>query len=241
LRRTAARSRIVDVTRLFKLALAAVFLLTFAAPPAGAQGDDGRWGWYFFGIIALGVAAFFGGTALIAIGLDRAVPDPAVALAEEHVKINLTPGGVRVSTECVFQNDAEEQKTVKLTYPFGKGRGVGAAENVAVTDGAGAKTPFTQKRGSIKFGLAVPAQSRAEVIIDYDQPASGTTFIYLLGKDRRWGRGGAYTTFLVTAPAAFGEVTSVYPLDKVAERDGYVSYVYTNDEFYPQTNFAITW
>jgi hypothetical protein len=226
--------------RVLKLGLAVVLLSTLAAPPAGAQGDDIP-AWPLILLPILVVAFFFGVSTLAAIGLDRAIPDPPVALAEEHVKINLAPDGVRVSAECVFQNNADKDKTLELSYPFGKGRGVGPAEDVAVTDGAGREMPFTRKKGNVKFAVAVPAKTRLEVVIDYRQPVSGTIFSYLLGKDRFWGRGGAYTTFLVTSPAAAGKVDSVYRLDKVAEEDGCTSYVYVRDKFYPTKNFTITW
>jgi hypothetical protein len=230
--------------RVLKLGLAVVLSLTLAAPPAGAHGDEpgtGTLALILIGGIVVIVVAFYGVATLAAVGFEAAVPDPPVALAEEHVKINLAADGVSVSAECVFQNNADEDKTLELSYPFGRGRGVGPAEEVALTDGAGREMPFTRENGNIKFAVGVPAKSRLEVVIDYRQPVSGTIFRYLLGKDRRWGRAGAYTTFLVTAPATFGKVTSVYPLDKVAEDGGSVSFVYVNDEFYPQTNFTITW
>lgn len=232
------------LARVLKLGLAAVLLSTLAAAPAGAQGDDpgtGTLALIIIGGVVVVVLAFFGVSTLAAIGLDRAIPDPPVVLAEEHVKINLAPDGVNVSAECVFQNNADEDKTLELSYPFGKGRGVGPAEDVAVTDGAGAEMPFTRKKGDIKFAVAVPAKNRVEVVIDYRQPVSGTIFSYLLGKDRFWGLGGAYTTFLVTSPSAVGKVDSVYRLKKVTGENDNISYVYVRDKFYPTKNFTITW
>lgn len=232
------------LARVLKLGLAAVLLSTLAAAPAGAQGDDpgtGTLALIIIGGVVVVVLAFFGVSTLAAIGLDRAIPDPPVVLAEEHVKINLAPDGVNVSAECVFQNNADEDKTLELSYPFGSGRGVDPAEDVAVTDGAGAEMPFEWKNRNITFAVTVPARSRANVVVKYEQPVSGTTFTYLLGKDRFWGLGGAFTTFTVTAPAAAGKVDSVYRLKKVTGDGDNTSYVYVRDKFYPTKNFTITW
>lgn len=125
--------------------------------------------------------------------------------------------------------------------PFGRGWGVGPAANAAVTDGAGAEIPFARKKKNITFDVTVPAKGRASVVVKYEQPVSGTTFTYLLGKDRFWGFAGAHTAFTVTAPAAFGDVSSSYPLKKVSAKGDDAGYVFVRDDFYPQMNFTITW
>jgi len=229
------------LARVLKLGLAAVLLSTLAAP-SSAHGD---------GLSSLGLIIVIGSAAFVlvvtaavtyaAVGLDYVIPDAPFKLAEENVDIFLPPDRVSVSAEYVFQNDADKDKELELSYPFGGGRGVGPAEGVTVTDGAGAETPFAWKNKNITFGVTVPARSRASVVVTYEQPVSGTTFTYLLGKDRFWGLGGAFTTFTVTAPAAAGKVGSVYGLKKVAEDGDKTSYVYVRDKFYPTKNFTITW
>ena len=228
------------LARVLKLGLAAVLLSTLAAP--SAQGD---------GLSSLGLIIVIGSAAFVlvvtaavtyaGVGLDYVIPDAPFKLAEENVDIFLSADRVSVSAEYVFQNDGKKDKELELSYPFGKGRGVGPAEDVAVTDGAGTEIPFERKNKNINFGFTVPAGSRTEVVVKYEQPVSGTTFTYLLGKDRFWGFGGAFTTFTVTAPAALGKVDSVYRLDKVAEDGDNTSYVYVRDKFYPTKNFTITW
>jgi hypothetical protein len=242
LRRTAARSRIVDVTRLFKLALAAVFLLTLAAPPAGAQGDDlSGLGWaVLVGSVAI-VLVLVAGATVLGVGLDYVIPDAPFKLAEENVNILLSAGRVRVSAEYVFQNDGDKDKVFALRYPFGRGRGVGPAKDVTVKDPAGAEIPFERKNKSMNFDVTVPAKTKTTVAVTYEQPVSGTHFTYFLGKDRFWGLDGAFTTFSVTAPAAFGTVTSTYPLKRVSAEAGATGYVFVRDDFYPQMNFALTW
>lgn len=183
----------------------------------------------------------FGITSLAGVGLDYFVPDAPFKLAEENVDIFLSAGRVSVSAEYVFENYAEEDKKLALTYPFGRGRGVGPAAKVTVTEGAGAEIPFAWKKKNITFDVTVPAKSRASVFVKYEQPASGTIFTYPLGKDRFWGFAGAHTAFTVTAAAAFGDVSSSYPLKKVSAKGDAAGYVFVRDDFYPQMNFTITW
>jgi hypothetical protein len=230
------------VIRFFKLGLAVVLSLTLAAPLAGAQSDDlSGLGWaVLIGSVAF-VLVFTAAGTVLGVGLDYVVPDAPFKLAEENVDIHLSAGQLSVSAEYVFQNDAEKDKKLELSYPFGRGWGVGPAANAAVTDGAGAEISFAWKKKNITFGVTVPAKSRATVVVKYEQPVSGTTFTYLLGKDRFWGFAGAHTAFTVTAPAAFGDVSSSYPLKKVSAKGDAAGYVFVRDDFYPQMNFTITW
>lgn len=227
---------------IFKIGLIVVLLFTLAAPPAGAQGDDlSGLGWAILvGSVAL-VLAITAAATLLGVGLDYVVPDAPFRLAEENVDIHLSAGRVRVSAEYVFQNDADEEKTLELRYPFGRGWGVEPAANVAVTDGAGAEIPLAWKKKEITFGVTVSAKSRANVVVKYEQPVSGKTFTYPLGKDRFWGFAGAHTAFTVTAPPAFGDISSSYPLKKVSAKGDAAGYVFVRDDFYPQMNFTITW
>lgn len=229
------------MTRLLKLALAAVLLLTLAAPPAGAQDDLSGLGWaVLVGSVAI-VLVLVAGATVLGVGLDYVIPDAPFKLAEENVNILLSAGRVRVSAEYVFQNDGDKDKVFALRYPFGRGRGVGPAEDVTVKDAAGAEIPFERKNKSMNFDVTVPAKSQTTVAVTYEQPVSGTAFTYLLGKERFWGLGGAFTTFSVTAPTAFGAVTATYPLKKVSAEAGANGYVMVRDDFYPQMNFALTW
>lgn len=226
--------------RVLKLGFAVVLSLTLAAPPAAAQGDG--WGWSFgvgttvaIALVVVVVAAYLG------YGFSFLIRDAPFRLAEEAVDINISADRVSVSAAYVLRNDGDQDETLALAYPFGEGRGVGPAENVALADGAGKEIPFAWKKKNITFDVTVPAKGRASVVVKYEQPVSGTTFTYLLGKDRFWGFAGAYTAFTVTAPAAFGDVSSSYPLKKVSAKGDDAGYVFVRDDFYPQMNFTITW
>jgi hypothetical protein len=230
--------------RIFKLTLAAVLLTTLAAAPAGAQGDDpgaGTWFLYFAVVAGAFVLVVAGAVILAGTGLDHVIPDAPFKLAEESVDISLSAGRAEVSAEYVFRNDGKKDKELSLNYPFGEGRGVGPAEDVMVTDGAGAEVPFEWKGKNIIIEITVPAKSEAALVVKYGQPLSGTAFTYLLGKDRFWRLGGAFTTFTVKADAALGEIDSVYGLKKVAGEEGCTSYVYVHDEFFPDNSFTLSW
>ena len=163
-------------------------------------------------------------------------------MAEEYVEIELAPGSVRVSAMYAFENGTGRDETLALAYPFGEGRGVGPAENVALADGAGKEIPFAWEGAKATFEVSVPRKNYAQLVVSYEQPLSGTAFTYLLGKDRFWGLPGADTTFVVTASAPLGNVSSVYSLKKVAEDDGgAVRYEYKRKKLYPQNNFTLTW
>jgi hypothetical protein len=192
-------------------------------------------------IVVILSLAFLGVMSLVGVGLESVIPDSPVRMAEEYVEVELAPGSVRVSATYAFQNETGSDEVLSLAYPFGAGRGVGAAENVALSDGLGDEIPFIWKGDRIAFDVSVPSKDYAQVFISYEQPLDGTAFTYLLGKDRFWGLPGADTTFVVTAPAALGRVSSVYSIKKVAEEDGIVRYEYSRKRFYPQNNFNLTW
>jgi hypothetical protein len=235
------RSRIDAVSRLFKLGLAVVLAVTLTAPPAAAQGDDG-WGWSFgVGVTLAVVLVVVVVAAYAGYGISFLLPKAPFSLAEETVEIKLSADRVRVAATYVFQNDGDEEKTLELAYPFGQGRGVGPAENVTVTDGAGEEIPFAWKKKKITFPVAAAAAAETPVQVTYEQPLSGTTFKYLLGKDRFWGLGGAFTTVTVTAPVAFGNISASYPLESVAAPEDAVGYVFVRDDFYPDMNFTLRW
>jgi hypothetical protein len=230
------------VNRLFKLALAVVLSVTLTAPPAAAQGDSMEgFGWYLLVgsvaivLVVVVVAAYAG------YGFSFLIPDAPFKLAEESVDINISADRVRVSATYVFQNDGDREKTLELAYPFGQGRGVGPAEKVTVTDGAGDEIPFTWKKKKITFAVAAAAAAETKVLVKYEQPVTGTIFKYLLGKDRFWGYGGAFTTVTVTAPVAFGNISASYPLESVAAPEDAVGYVFVRDDFYPDMNFTLRW
>ena len=194
------------------------------------------------GVVVLIPLAIFGVMSLVGVGLDYAVPDSPLRMVEEYVEINLAPGRVRVSATYAFRNDTSRDEALALAYPFGTGLGVGPPENVAISDGVGKEIPFAWEGDRISFAFAVPRENYAQVFVAYEQPLSGTAFTYLLGKDRFWGLPGADTTFVVTAPAALGNVSSVYSLQKVAEEEGgSVRYEYKRKKFYPPNNFTLTW
>ncbi len=193
------------------------------------------------GTVVLFSLAIFGAMSLVGVGLDWVIPDSPVRMAEEYVEIELAPGSVRVSATYAFENDTGGDETLALAYPFGKGRGVGPAENVALSDGAGEEIPFAWKGSKVTFEVSVPRKNYAQVFVSYEQPVSGTAFTYLLGKDRFWGLPGADTTFVITASAPLGNVSSVYSLKKVAEDEGgSVRYEYKRKKLYPQNNFTLT-
>jgi hypothetical protein len=185
--------------------------------------------------------AIFGAADLFTSQLDYVVPDPNFTLTEETVDIHVSAGRVAVCAEYVFRNDADEDKTFKASYPFGKGHGLGPAENVSVTDGASNGIPFERKKKKIIFDVRAPASAETKVRVTYEQPTTGTTFTYLLGKDRFWGLGGASTAITVTAPASFGKIDCNYPLKIVDAEGDKVGYVFARDDFYPQMNFFIDW
>jgi hypothetical protein len=228
------------VPGLFKLSLAIVLSAALTAPPALAQ--DGGYGWSFgVGVtLAIAVVVVVVG-AYLGYGFSFLILDAPFGLAEETVDINLSADRVTVSATYVFRNDGDEEKTLELAYPFGEGRGVGPAENVALSDGLGNEIPFTWKGDRIAFDVSVPRKNYAQVFVSYEQPLDGTAFTYLLGKDRFWNLPGADTSFVVTAPAALGRVSSVYSIKKVAEEGGVVRYEYSRKRFYPQNNFNLTW
>lgn len=192
-------------------------------------------------IVVIVSLAFLGVMSLVGVGLESVIPDSPVRMAEEYVEIELAPGSVKVSATYAFQNDTRGDEKLTLAYPFGEGRGVGAAEDVALSDGLGNEIPFAWKGDRIAFDVNVPRKNYAQVYVAYEQPLDGTAFTYLLGKDRFWGLPGADTTFVVTAPAALGRVSSVYSVKKVAEESGVVRYEYSRKRFYPQNNFNLTW
>jgi hypothetical protein len=200
-----------------------------------------NFGWVFLGGLILVPLAIFGAMAIVGIGLEWAIPHSPVRLAEEYVEVELAPGRVRVSATYAFENDTGRDEVLELEYPFGAGRGVGAAENVALSDGLGNEIPFTWEDDRIAFDVAVPRKNYAQVFVSYEQPLDGTAFTYLLGKDRFWNLPGADTSFVVTAPAALGRVSSVYSIKKVVEEGGVVRYEYSRKRFYPQNNFNLTW
>ena len=211
------------------------------ATAAGGYNVEG-FGWALLAGLTLIPLAIFGAMSIVGVGLDAVVPDSPFRIAEEYVEIELAPGSVRVSAMYAFENDTGRDETLALTYPFGEGRGVGAAENVALFDGAGKEIPFAWKGNKVTFDVSVPRKNYAQVVVSYEQPLGGTAFTYLLGKDRFWGLPGADTTFVVTAPAALGNVSSVYSLKKVADEEGgSVRYEYSRKRFYPQNNFTLTW
>ena len=202
----------------------------------------GYFGWALLGGLTLIPLALFGVMSLVGVGLEWAVPDSPVRMAEEYVEIELAPGSVRVSATYAFLNDTGGDETLALAYPFGRGRGVGPAENVALADGAGKEIPFAWEGDKVTFEVSVPRKNYAQVFVSYEQAVSGAAFTYLLGKDRFWGLPGADTTFVVRAPAALGNVSSVYSLKKVAEDEGgAVRYEYKRKKLYPQNNFTLTW
>jgi hypothetical protein len=162
-------------------------------------------------------------------------------LAEETVEIDISADRVSVSATYVFQNDGGREKTLELAYPFGQGRGLGPAENVTVADGDGDEIDFERKKKKIEFDVHTPASGETKVRVAYEQPTTGTTFTYLLGQDRFWGLGGAFTTFTVTAPTAFGRIDCNYPLEQVSDDGEAAGYVFARDDFYPQMNFSINW
>jgi len=197
---------------------------------------------FIAGSIIISSLALFGVMSLVGVGLEKAIPDSPVRMAEEYVEIELAPGRVKVSATYAFRNDTGRDGVLSLAYPFGEGRGAGSPENVALSDGLGNEIPFVWEEGRISFDVAVPAEDYAQVYVAYEQPLDGTAFTYLLGKDRFWNLPGADTTFVVTAPAALGNVSSVYSLKKVAgEEGGSVRYEYNRKRFYPQNNFNLTW
>jgi hypothetical protein len=197
---------------------------------------------FIAGSVVVGSLALFGVMSLVGVGLEKAIPDSPVRMAEEYVEIELAPGSAKVSATYAFENETWDDEVLSLAYPFGEGRGVGAAENVALSDGLGNDIPFTWKGDRIAFDVAVPGENYAQVFISYEQPLDGTAFTYLLAKDRFWNLPGADTTFVVTAPAALGRVSSVYSIKKVAaDDDGFVRYEYSRKRFYPQNNFSLTW
>jgi len=186
--------------------------------------------------------AFLGVMSLVGVGLERVIPDSPVRMAEEYVEIELAPERVKVSATYAFRNDSGRDEVLSLAYPFGEGRGVGPAENVALSGGLGNEIPFAWNGARISFDVAVPADDYAQVFVSYEQALDGTAFTYLLGKDRFWNLPGADTTFVVTAPATLGNVSSVYSLKKVAsDDDGFAHYEYSRKRFYPQNNFNLTW
>lgn len=200
-----------------------------------------NFGWVFLGALILVPLAIFGAMAIVGIGLEWAIPNSPVRMAEEYVEIELAPGRVKVSATYAFRNDTRRDAVLSLGYPFGEGRGVGAPEEVALSDGLGNAIPFAWKGDRITFNVAVPRKNYAQVYVAYEQPLDGTAFTYLLAKDRFWNLRGADTTFVVTAPAALGRVSSVYSIKKVAEEGGVVRYEYSRKRFYPQDNFNLTW
>jgi hypothetical protein len=198
-------------------------------------------GWALLAWLTIVPLAIFGAISILAVELNLAVPEAALRMAEEYVELELAPGTVRVSATYAFENDTGDDEVLSLAYPFGLGRGVGAPENVALSDGLGAEIPFAWKGDRITFDVAVPRKNYAQVVVSYEQPLDGTAFTYLLGKDRFWNLPGADTTFVVTAPAALGRVGSVYSLEKVADENGVVRYEFSRKRFYPQDNFNLTW
>ena len=108
-------------------------------------------GWALLGGMILIPLAIFGVMSLVGVGLEWAVPDSPVRMAEEYVEIELAPGSVRVSATYAFLNDTWGDETLALAYPFGRGRGVGPAENVALADGAGKEIPFAWEGGQGHF------------------------------------------------------------------------------------------
>lgn len=225
-----------------KLALIVVLVLTFAASPSYAQGDSLEgWGWALLlgtAAIVLGITA---AATYAAYGLSVVVPDATFRLAEESVDIAVYDGRVAVSAEYVFLNDADKAKTFAAACPFGEGRGLGPAENVSVADGAGEEITFEWKKKKIAFDVHAAARVETKVRVQYEQPTTGSTFTYLLGKERFWGLGGAFTTFTVTAPASLGRIDCNYPLKIVDAEGDNVGYVFARDDFYPQMNFFINW
>ncbi len=227
--------------RVLKLGLAVVLSLTLTAPPAAAQGDG--WGWSFgvgttvaIALVVVVVAAYLG------YGFSFLIRDAPFRLAEEAVDINISADRVSVSAAYVLRNDGDQDETLALAYPFGEGRGVGPAENVALADGAGKEIPFAWEGDKVTFEVSIPRKNYAQVFVSYEQPVSGTAFTYLLGKDRFWGLPGADTTFVVTPSAPVGNVSSIYSLKKVAEDEGgSVRYEYKRKRLYPQNNFTLTW
>jgi len=199
-------------------------------------------GWALLAGLTIVPLAIYGAFSIVGFGLDSVIPDSPVRMAEEYVEIELAPGSVKVSATYAFQNETGGDKVLSLAYPFGEGRGVGGAENVAVSDGLGSEIPFTWESDRIAFDVNVPQKNYAQVFVSYEQPLEGTAFTYPLGKDRFWNLPGADTTFVVTAPATLGRVTSVYSIKEVAaDDDGSVRYEYNRKRFYPQNNFSLTW
>jgi len=193
------------------------------------------------GSIVLVSFVIFGVMSLGGVGLDHVVPGAPFRLAEETVDITLSADRVSVSAAYVFRNDDNREKTLKLAYPFGEGRGVGGAEHITVTDGAGKEIMFGWKKRELTFTVVAPAEAETTVKVEYEQPVTGTVFKYVWGKDRFWGLGGAFTTVTVTAPAAFGEISASYPLENVPGPEDGVGYVFVRDDFYPQMNFTLKW
>jgi hypothetical protein len=62
-------------------------------------------GWVFLSGLILFPLAIFGAVSLVGVGLDWAVPDPPVRMAEEYGEIELAPGRVKVSATYAFEND----------------------------------------------------------------------------------------------------------------------------------------
>lgn len=160
----------------------------------------------------------------------------------EKIVITVSPDRIKVEGRYIYESNWPVESGYKLVYPFPVGPDAGLPDEfrVSLLKESGKEPIEYSIKDDYSYYVVHSGLGRpAEVLVEYEQPLTGSKAVYLTQTTRSWKQPVEKAEFVVRLTGDLQRARLITPYGEIIDITGEKHFVYEN--FFPEGNFIVDW